>query len=447
MSTFSIEQNAEEIYHPKTKEYFNEVLQSYINGSYRSAVVMLYSVVICDLIYKLKDLKELYDDDTAKTILEKIEEEQASKPKSGDWEAILIEEIKRRTLLLEPADHISIDSLRQHRHLSAHPVLTQQDLLLMPNRETVRALMRNMLEGLLTKNPVMSKKVFTTILHDLEQHKDFFTDDSSLEKYFESRYLKNTNEQMINSIFKDLWGIVFHCDSKDCQSNRIINFRTLKILLIKFKQSILKFISENPIPFNKINEESNEILILLLEFVGSNPLLYDIFEEHTKTKLNAKIEEKWELKIRSPFLKDNMEEHFNYLIENMHQSEEGYSEEKLYDLHNVTDDEWKLLYSWAQEGDCLEKYYDLLIQQFVYSKNFNTADRRFDNLILPNAEHFNRNQFLELYEGINKNRQCYGHRFAELNHSKLKPFSDTILGDDFDYKEHFPKVHFEVQSI
>ena len=40
MSIYIPETN--EIYFAKTKEYFNEVLSSYSNGNYRSAVVMLY---------------------------------------------------------------------------------------------------------------------------------------------------------------------------------------------------------------------------------------------------------------------------------------------------------------------------------------------------------------------------------------------------------------------
>ena len=139
MFTYSIEQNAENIYHHKTREYFQEVLQSYVSGSYRSAVVMLYSVVMCDLIYKLQDLKELYNDKTAQSILDKIEQEQKNKPDSGSWETVLIDEIKSRTHLLEQSDKVNLDSLRQHRHLSAHPVLNQQDLLSTPNQETVRA--------------------------------------------------------------------------------------------------------------------------------------------------------------------------------------------------------------------------------------------------------------------------------------------------------------------
>ena len=42
------------IYSSKTREYFREVLSSYSNGNYRSAVVMLYSVCICDLFLSYK---------------------------------------------------------------------------------------------------------------------------------------------------------------------------------------------------------------------------------------------------------------------------------------------------------------------------------------------------------------------------------------------------------
>ncbi|MGG3989717.1 hypothetical protein [Heyndrickxia ginsengihumi] len=443
MSSYSIEQGAEQIYHPKTREYFKEVLQSYVNGSYRSAVVMLYSVVMCDLIYKLKDLKELYDDETAKSILDKIEEEQKKNPTNpGSWEGVLIEEVKTRTLLLEPVDKISIDSLRQHRHLSAHPVLTQQDLLSTPNKETVRALIRNMLEGLLVKNPVMSKKVFTMFLEDLEQHKNFFSDDLSLENYIESRYLKNTNEQMINAIFKDLWGITFNCTSDPCRLNRDINYRTLKILYKRYKASLLKYIEENSISFNKFKEDEESILIRLTEFFGNNPELYSFVESHNQTKLKAKIDKEWKFKVRSPFLRESMEKHFDYLIKNIHWTEHSYYEEKFYESYILNKAEMDLLYNWALENDCTDKYYDLLIEQFIHSGNFDTANYNFRDFIKPNLKQFNREQFLALFDGINRNRQCHGHKYAKDNNTEIKAHSDLILGSDFDYKGNYPNVQF-----
>jgi hypothetical protein len=443
MSLYSIEQNAERIYHPKTREYFKEVLQSYVNGSYRSAIVMLYSVVMSDLIYKLKDLKELYDDETAKSILENIEEEQKKNPSNpGSWESILIDEVKTRTLLLEPIDKISIDSLRMHRHLSAHPVLTQQDLLSTPNQETVRALIRNMLEGLLVKNPVMSKKVFDTLLEDLGQHKYFFTEDSSLEAYINSRYLKNTNEQMINAIFKDLWGITFNCQSDLCKLNRDINYRTLIILYKKFRTSILKYIVDNPIPFNKFKEENESVLLRLTEFYGNNPELYQFVESHNQAKLKANIDKHWKYKIRSPFMRENMREHFNYMIKEIHWTEQTYYEEKFYESYILDKTELDLLYRWAAENECIDKYNNLVIEQFIHSSNFDTADFNFGIFIKPNLKHFNREQFLALFKGIDNNRQCHAHKYARDNNTEIKVHADLILGSDFDYKAKFPKVDF-----
>jgi hypothetical protein len=443
MSLYSIEQNAERIYHPKTKEYFLEVLKSYVNGSYRSAVVMLYSVVMSDLIYKLKDLKELYDDETAISILENIEEEQKKNPSNpGSWEGVLIEEVKTRTLLLEPIDKISLDSLRMHRHLSAHPVLTQQDLLSTPNQETVRALIRNMLEGLLVKNPVMSKKVFETLLEDLGQHKNFFTEDSALQAYLESRYLKNTNEQIINVIFKDLWGITFNCQSDLCKLNREINYRTLKVLYNKFRTSLLIYIKENPIPFNKFREEDESILLKLTELFGNYPELYQYVESHNETKLKSNIERKWVFKVRAPFLRKDMKGHFDYLIKNIHWTEPSFYEEKFSESYILDKDEQRLLFIWATEYDCLEKYYELVIEQFVHSGNFDTAYYNFGDFIKPNLKQFNREQFLLLFGGINRNRQCHAHKYAKDNNTEIKVYADLILGADFDYKGKFPQVEF-----
>lgn len=443
MNTYSIVQNSERIYHPKTKEYFNEVIQSYINGSYRSAVVMLYSVVMCDLIYKLQDLKELYDDETAEKILTKIEDEQKHNPSNpGSWEALLIEEVKTRTHLLGPSDKVNIDTLRQHRHLSAHPVLTQEDLLLAPNKETVRALIRNSLEGLLLKNPIMSKKVFITMLEDLEQHRNFFSDEESLENYIESRYLKNTNEHVINTIFKDLWSITFSCVTDPCKANRKINYLTLKILYKRYKHSLLKYIEKTPIPFNKFSEDNENVLIMLTEFLGNYPELYNNIESHNQTKLRAAIQRKWKFKIRSPFLKDSFEAHLKYLISDMHSEEHGFSEMKYHESHILSKEELELLNMWSGENECLDIFYELVIKQFVYSGNFDTAYYNFKDFIEPNLRNFNREHFIMLFNGMNRNRQCHAHKYAKDQNTQIKKYSDLILGTDFNYFDKFPKVNF-----
>jgi hypothetical protein len=52
MSDYSIELAAERIVDPRTKRYFAEVYGCYASGHYRSAVVMLWSVVVTDILFK-----------------------------------------------------------------------------------------------------------------------------------------------------------------------------------------------------------------------------------------------------------------------------------------------------------------------------------------------------------------------------------------------------------
>src|SRR5699024_9680741 len=198
MLTYSIELNAEKIYHPRTKEYFEEVFKSFVNGSNRSAVVMLYSVVISDLVYKLQELENLYNDKTAEKILEEIENKQTKDPKSSEWESYLIKEIVKRTNLLDTYAQSHLEHLRNQRHLSAHPVLNQENLLVKPNDETVRALIRSTLDSILIKNPIISRDVFNLILSDMAENKHSFITDNKLKKYLDSKYLKNMNKNILN---------------------------------------------------------------------------------------------------------------------------------------------------------------------------------------------------------------------------------------------------------
>ena len=62
MNSPYIDSLVEQIQNNKTKEYFKEVLSSYYSGNYRSAIVMLYTCLICDLVYKLQEMSEYYND-------------------------------------------------------------------------------------------------------------------------------------------------------------------------------------------------------------------------------------------------------------------------------------------------------------------------------------------------------------------------------------------------
>jgi hypothetical protein len=176
MREFSVDLAAEQISDQRTKDYFQEVLGSFINGNYRSAVVMLWSVVVADFVYKLQALRDLYQDPTAIAILDAIEAKQQANPTSPEWEPFLLEEINARTHLLEAADYQHLVNLQKLRHLSAHPVLSGSHLLFSPNKETTRSLIRNALEAVLLKPPIFSKKIVGEFVFDIAAKKELLPD-------------------------------------------------------------------------------------------------------------------------------------------------------------------------------------------------------------------------------------------------------------------------------
>lgn len=72
LDEYSIKQRATQIFDVCSKEYFFEVLSCYSADNHRSAVVMLWSTVICDLLFKFQHLVDLYGDTKAKGFLAEI---------------------------------------------------------------------------------------------------------------------------------------------------------------------------------------------------------------------------------------------------------------------------------------------------------------------------------------------------------------------------------------
>lgn len=73
----------------RSAEHFKEVLSCYYSGNLRSAVVMLYATVICDMIYKLERLSSEFNDNRAQQILDEVEAHWEQNPTSPDWETSL----------------------------------------------------------------------------------------------------------------------------------------------------------------------------------------------------------------------------------------------------------------------------------------------------------------------------------------------------------------------
>ena len=235
MSYFSIDESIENIKNSYTKDLFKEVYSSYAMGNYRSATVMLWSVVITDLVNKLKELDSVYADPKASQILQSIQQEQTDDPKSSKWELEIIAKFQTQLNFFETFEVSHLEHLQKMRHVSAHPVITSTDILYSPNKETVYSLMRNALESVLIKESLFSSQIIPIILKDLSTIKGTLVTFEDRQRYFVNKFLNKLPNILIKKLIKTLWKLAFKLENSETQANREIILDVLKIILNKKK--------------------------------------------------------------------------------------------------------------------------------------------------------------------------------------------------------------------
>ncbi len=432
MNGFSIEASAEKIYDARTKKYFSEVLQTYVNGNYRSATVMLWSVVVCDLIYKLQELKDVYNEEVAETILTEVSATQTANPNSPEWESQLVEKINARTQLLTVADYGNLRTLQSHRHLSAHPVLGDADLLHEPNKETVRSDIRNVLEGLLWKPPLLTKNVFERLVVDLSDKQDLFPDDVSLKRYLDAKYFRNMTEGVLNYVFRNLWKFVFRLKNDDANTNREINFRALGILYRGREGQYRQLIAENADNFSEIGD--GEPTEALLDFLSVRPDLFGLLTPVAQEPIKSVAESCLEMYSIAFFMSDNAATHMNALLDKI------VEEDSINHADGISDERWSIVNDVCAEEALEDMTRRIGIELYVRSMNFNSADRFFRQFIAPYIGTHTIDELCRLMEGTEDNNQTYGRGRSTADHQTLLEASVTILGAAFDFT---PYPHWE----
>ncbi|WP_411342597.1 hypothetical protein ACE3MZ_13035 [Paenibacillus sp. WLX1005] len=248
MISLSLDHRLDEIYDANTKEYFAEVVKTYNAESYRSTIVLLYSVLICDLLYKLTELRERHQDENAQRILNEVAtKRKANLTTSSDWEKKYLVDEMSKTELLEISDKCNIDHLKNHRNLAAHPQLNNNNKLYKPTRADAQAHMYNMFEGVFCKSPILTKKIFNDFITNLAEIKDYKMNDDQLKAFLNARYFSNMRLNIKEYLFQNLWKFIFEKTNKECDDNRQINLQALCIIY-----------AENSVHFSGIIRNNNQ---------------------------------------------------------------------------------------------------------------------------------------------------------------------------------------------
>ena len=409
LDEYSIEQRATQIFDARTKEYFSEVLSCYAAGNYRSSVVMLWSVAVCDLLFKLQNLVDLYGDTKAKDILTDIGKLQQDNERSPIWETKLVESVAEQTQLLDIAERENLLHLQRQRHLAAHPVVNANFQLHRPNRETARALIRNTLDGVLTKAPILSKQIVNELVGDLEQASGILIDDKRLKAYLESKYYNRFNPEVEKAVFKALWKFAFRLTDEQCEKNRAINYSALRLLFGRNPGQFKTQIEADKDYFSTIATGGAPV-VCLIDFLSRVPQLYGLLADHAKAAIQYVVDNDVSSRCLAWFIAPSLSDHAASLYAWIVGKEPPDIDRKIWDaLREISDSsEWDRTLVRLASG-----YY-------VASINYDSADKRFNEAVRPLLPMFDLNGCIDLIRGIETNGQTWERRGAYKDHGDLR---------------------------
>jgi len=426
---------ADTIYFSKTREYFKEVLSSYSNGNYRSAVVMLYSVAICDLLFKLQELKDMYNDTVAAAILAEVEKcrnEQDNKSKSR-WEKELVDNIYKKTDLLTLEEYTNLNHLYDHRNFSAHPALNERYELISPSQETTIACIKNILEGILVKPPIFIKNITDMLTKDLDERRELYLGKpNDLRNYLNNKYFNRMSLPMKQTVFKAFWKFCFCLpDDPDCMRNIVINRQVLEALLENDFRDITAYIkSEEVFTRTSPNERCSKQLCILL---SKYPPLYSILSDDTKKQILSLINASNEARNISWFLCKNKEEHIQKLIEKRcFETVTKANIAYMYEAY-VCDGTGTLLLNFC-------------IEYFSNSGSYDGANERYITAIKPFISKMTREQYIKLFETINENSQIHNRNASKSCNTEIMLEAKRFMGSDFDFSQ-YPNFDFDREKV
>ena len=407
--------DAENIYFPQIKDYFREIESSYDNGNYRSAMVMLYSTIVCDLLLKLKELSDVYSDPKAETILEDINAKRKQATNS-QWEWDLIKRIKAETELLSDESFAMIHHIYDYRNISAHPAMNEEYELISPSAEITIAYIKQALKDIFVKPSVFASSIVDRISDDIAAKKELYKKDfPSFKHYLEKVYFQRMSEKMVCQVFKAFWKFTFIKTDEEAvyKENRYINRLTIEAILENYPETIYSFISDNKSYFSVPQDSS--CLIHMCVLLAFYPIIYRKLDETTRFQIDDYNNEK-EIRVIKWFVKGDLRQH----IEEFETENNRLSENYLAIL-------W-LVCKGQGEPSLFKKF---IIQYYAKSPDYTSAKLRFDNVLSQYFKIFTAEDFIEIIEAINTNDQIYGYGWQKGRNDQLLKYAKPFLPDDF----------------
>lgn len=223
----------EEISREVTKRYLLEAVDNIKEGYYRSAIVVLYTTMLYDILKQLEILRDFYENSNADAIITKVEKQKNNNPKSPSWEGVLIEELKNRGFITNIEFH-DLEEIRRFRNYGAHPIVEMEkdkiEISLRDiQREEVELALTNALKIIFLNQLGLGSKYAEQVFQYAADYVEEHGYNEEFDNQFIDKYLKRLNKSAYKTIFKNFFREIFK-ESSSLENNRRNIINVLKVV-------------------------------------------------------------------------------------------------------------------------------------------------------------------------------------------------------------------------
>ncbi|MEN4578098.1 hypothetical protein ABEH22_22140 [Pantoea agglomerans] len=422
-NSLGIEEKIEMIESSSTRNYFQEVYSSYLNGNYRAAVVTLWSVLVCDAVYKARRLIDLTDDNWAKQEILKIETLQSRNSTSSDWELSIFEGFYEQKKFIGAGEISNIRDIQKKRHLCAHPILSEDDTLYTPNKELVKSMIINALDDFMIRKNYYGKNLFPVIFETLANNSEFYSSSAKIKPLIE-KYLIRVTPGSAYKLFKDFWKFSFRLEDADATKHRIMLRNACFHVYsdIKKDPSTADKIKDDLDYFENINFKWST-LSNLFTFLCRQPDFFKKFSPELQGRLREYLNRKDDEDeiqvyiIATTFLFNTSGDYFRHIQSKIESNE----------LTRLFDSHVKFMLDAYDDHDCKKEVYDLVVLYAANAIDFDDADNRF-NLVFSDEifVKLSKDHIKKLIDSFDDNGQIGSRRRKNADLTKLTKRLDEL---------------------
>lgn len=419
----------------ESREYFQEILQSYYSRNYRAAIVLLYSFVIYDLYIKLQVMANEGDAKAKiklKTITEMIEDDE----KYSRVENEVIQFFKETCALYFDKFDEDIDYLFSCRNKCAHLKVNDNSLYI-PSDYQVRMLICSMFDNILSVKAPFIMDLFSVARTDVEifsSSVSYISIDGVDESILQSLTNKYFNRMTFDSIkksYKTFIRLLMISDDESCDKNRIgLYVFTYALTSFILKEGYVSLFKEPDIVslFSRIDSKQVEnnynqykaIVSLMISYsvimdsVRVNSDLYEyicrkVFSDPRKITLYRTFYPRDELSI------------YEYFLNNKNFHKPLYTEE-LYDA------------LFESDGFNIDEFLEIMVTAIPSFNGFDAADS-FMRVLINHVDELSADTLMKLMGVYSSNNQCVKRTRHKSDMEQLKPYLELEDEDKKDIEE------------